>query len=1220
MSAADRNDPTAVYIGKDPARVDWLAPMPTVSSVHLRLRRDPAGSGVLVEDLGSTNGTFIDGAQLAPRSPVSVAVGTTIHLGRTLSFEVGVALLAKLDDPSTFSAPQPLELRSATGTSPEIDLPNAPWSEAPTKPPVTAGVPRSPRRPSVETSTPASPARPSEVRAPVSGASRPSEVRAPVTAGTPGQQAPVPVSASAPTDVPAPAQPIGRPGGDATAPAAAPGGDPGTAPLPCSPPAPGAPSLSIGYSEQNDVVVPNAVVSGRHARIYLDGDRFVLEDQGSTNGTWLGGARVQLAEIDVGQVINLGSYQLVFDDALADRLRARATSPQAMADAAATAPVRSLTVGRDPSNDVTLAAPMVSSRHALIEVLSSGRDFVVTDLHSTNGTYLNSRENRVVSPTTAGIDDILYFGSYRFPLSRLDTVLARSGGSADSLALPGKRRFVIGRDDDVDVAIDQPQISRRHAEVEVLADGRFAIRDLGSSNGTFVNGERIRGRREVTADDRVSLGGYSIRLDADSGVVRQEYHGDMMIQAQRVSIDVRDKNSPGGVKRILNEVSFTAYPTEFVGLMGPSGAGKTTLMMALNGYTPPSTGRSVVNGVDLYENYNSFRGNIGYVPQDDIVYPQLTVYESLCYTARLRLPADTTAEEIDAKITRILEQLEIQQTRDVLIGDALKKGISGGQRKRVNLAQELITEPSLLFLDEPTSGLASEDTINVMRLLRGLADTGKTILLTIHQPSLEAYRMMDNVIYLYQGNLVYYGPAYPDSILFFNEEVGAGAEREKLLADPGNALKPLAKEQRWAFEPSTAEEQRERMGVVIGDRRQAYAESPYYREFVYDRAGKSGADVQIESGGKQKTDRRGLARQWRILTERAARITWKDKLNTFILMAQAPIIAAVLAAVFAQPSGADAYFDGLARGPAALFLLVASAVWFGCSNSARTIVAEQAIYRRERMVNLMIPSYVLSKFTVLGGVCALQCLMLLGIVYGPLGLEGGFGMMYLILLLTSLAGLGMGLMLSALVSSAEAAVALVPLLLIPQIILGGVIMPVHEMGTGTRVLSAAMAARWGYEAMLHVEYADDDLEKVRDACGIPDCVWEIGPTGYTYFSGDPEERIEASEYGGLEVVASLVPYRDPQDSAICVAFCSSVRHGEELTPLDRSFGVDPADAVRRDAWHEIVETGGSPDAWTAPSPAARSSLWAALGVLGGAIGVLLALVMAILRHRDVEVG
>jgi ABC-type multidrug transport system ATPase subunit/pSer/pThr/pTyr-binding forkhead associated (FHA) protein len=1150
-----------VLVGKDPRRVDLVCQLPTVSSVHCEI--GGGASGWWIRDLNSTNGTFVRGERARAGEKVAIRYGEQFSLGRSGVFTFAAAMTAKLRDPDAFR-----------------QLVIAPDSvvEAAPAPPLAAP-----------------PAR--RVTQAIVGLS---EIGIAQVVADDDDSAHVGEITNV-TRLDHRTEPSGAV----------------EAPVP----GPDAVYLSIGYTDANDIALPNQVVSARHARVYLDGERFILEDLGSMNGTWLGEARVQRVHLREGETFRLGTYSLEFGAKMVERLRQRQKkSHDRTVGIALTAVAVTLKVGRLADNDVVIPAPVVSGHHATLTWNPARDGFMVTDLGSTNGTYVHNRDNRIVAPTFVGGGDVIYFGSYRYPVSRALTLVQdvqRGQPMGDA-----KRRFVIGRDEkQVDIAIDKPAISRIHAEVSVLSDGRFEVRDLDSANGVFVNGERIKGRAVVTADDRVSLGGLPVHLDPDKGVVRDEYRGDIVLQAQRITVEVPDPKAPGGQRRILNDISFTAYPTEFIGLMGPSGAGKTTLMLALNGYTPPTAGRSLINGQDLYQHYNSFRGNIGYVPQDDIVFPQLTVYESLYYTARLRLPGDTTHEEIDRKITDILTKLEIIQTRDVLIGDALKKGISGGQRKRVNLAQELITEPSLLFLDEPTSGLASEDTINVMRLLRALADDGKTILLTIHQPSTEAYRLMDNIIYLFEGNLVYYGPAYPTSILYFNPTVDAGPNRDKILADPGNALKPLAADQRQALAgASSPAERSERLKQVVNRRVDEYRESPFYHEFVADRDGTVEQAVDITTRNVERTQRHGLLRQWRILTTRAARIKQKDTLNTFILLAQAPIIATVLALVFAV-GGAGTYFDGLIRGPSALFLLVASAVWFGCSNSAREIVSELPIYRRERMVNLMIPAYVMSKASVLGVLCALQCLMLLAIVYVPLQLEGGFLPMYLILVLTSWVGMGMGLTLSALVASAEASMALVPLLLIPQIILGGVIMPVHEMSMPMKVLSSTMAARWGYEALLHVEYGDDTLDVVRQRCEIPSCVWAIAQDGYQYYSGDPEDAQAAESRSGIEALGEAPPVPVmPVEEGLCQAFCLSLRDGSEVTPLDRSFGVDSDDPMRARAYSDIVVEAGAADSWTLALPHVRAGLQACLGVLAAGVLALMLLVMSLLKFRDVEVG
>jgi energy-coupling factor transporter ATP-binding protein EcfA2/ABC-type multidrug transport system permease subunit len=375
---------------------------------------------------------------------------------------------------------------------------------------------------------------------------------------------------------------------------------------------------------------------------------------------------------------------------------------------------------------------------------------------------------------------------------------------------------------------------------------------------------------------------------------------------------------------------------------------------------------------------------------------------------------------------------------------------------------ELLTDPSVLFLDEPTSGLSSEDTLLVMRVLRKLADSGKTILLTIHQPSLEAYRLMDNVVVVAKdrgseepGRLAYFGPAYPNAVDFFNP-TGVDGLRTGQEPSPDEVLRGLAKAptEFWTGR---------------------YAASRFKREYVDERAGRrpDGATAQVAP----KIARRIGVRQWMTLVRRYLSIKARDTWNTAILLAQAPIIGALIVLVFGEKVS-----DGAAAGASpsewlsfssacatTIFLMAISAIWFGCSNAAREIVGEWAIYHRERMVNLKIPSYVASKLAVLGGLCVVQCSVLLGIVAWGCGLEGDLAPMLGLLVLASFAGLGLGLTVSALARTSEVAIALVPLILIPMVIAGGMMKPVHELNRPMQAFADVMASRWAFEGMLLVE-------------------------------------------------------------------------------------------------------------------------------------------------------
>lgn len=818
----------------------------------------------------------------------------------------------------------------------------------------------------------------------------------------------------------------------------------------------GSPVLKIGYARDNDLVIPLPQVSAHHAELAKAAGRYIIRDLGSTNGTSVNSHKVQTAYVVPGDTIALGSYEFAFTNEIATRLASSESMERETRAMEIPSTLRKpVVIGREVDCDIVLDGPQISRRHA--ELLFTGAGWQVRDLGSANGTYVNERANPIDTAVVTATD-VLFFGSYRFPVSRISDFL--DAGPEDItggvVPLPTEKPVVtIGRGADNDVVIDAPQISRHHARL-VRSNDALLIEDLGSANGTFIDGVKISQPTPLDPSKTISFGSYAVRLDLARGHIQRSYRGDILLQAENLRVEVPANPAP---KRILDGVSFTAYPTEFIGLLGPSGAGKTTLLTALIGGLKPTYGRTLLNGDDLAKNYDRYRGAIGYVPQDDIMHSELTVFEALYYTAKLRLPPDTTDLEIERRIGGVLADLEISETRDVRIGTPDRKGISGGERKRVNLALELLTEPSFLCLDEPTSGLASEDALNVMRLLRRLADGGRTVLLTVHQPSLQAYRLMDVVLYLADGEEVYYGPAYPDSILYFHSDVRPNTpEAESVLADPGSCMKPIMSAKR-AGEP---------METLAARFRQ----SRYHEEYVEERR-KNRTGVRVTASGERRAPRFSF-RQWFTLCRRYFAVRTKDRVGMAVLMVQAPLIALLLDLVFAsQGEGVESRLQYM---PYALFLLVVSAIWFGCSNAAREIVSERAIYKRERMVNLSIGAYVLSKVAVLGGLALIQCVMLLAGTYFVLDFWGSPVFHLAILWTSALAGTAMGLLLSAIVRTSEAAMATVPLLLIPQIILGGAIMPLDEMSAPVAAVSYATVSRWGFEGVLQSEHLADAYE------------------------------------------------------------------------------------------------------------------------------------------------
>jgi len=851
----------------------------------------------------------------------------------------------------------------------------------------------------------------------------------------------------------------------------------------------------IGTAAECDVRVAATKVSRRHCAVRRVGAQYEIEDLGSRNGVYVDGRRIDgpttvaaYARVTLGKTTPLPWQELLAVDPDSD---------------GGSRSIRTVTIGRLPVNDVVLDDRLVSGRHARIVYEPEG--VFVEDLGSRNGTFIIGDPQRIVR-TPLAVGDVIRLGETDIPAAAF---LAGPPGSgpADSdvktTALGGAGRIahggidlggrqgvlVMGRSPGCDLQIDYPMVSARHARLTVHG-GRITIVDMGSSNGTFVNGRRVTRATVVKPGDQLALGSVWMTLSDDGlTLIPRDRRGNVTLEARGIGVTV------AGGRRLLADVDLAILPGELVGLMGPSGAGKSTLISALNGYQPPSAGTVTINGRDVYDTYDEFRGLIGYVPQDDIMHADLTVGEALYFTARLRLPTDFSDAEIHQRIAKVLGDLGLQGSEHTRIGNAERRGISGGQRKRVNVAMELLTDPPLLFLDEPTSGLSSEDALTLMRLLRELADGGKTVILTIHQPSLDVYRLMDNLIVIGKeprssdpGRLAYFGPAHPDAITFFepdwSDRGGDGPPSPEAVLR-GLGSRPMRE---WV---------------------ERYEASDIRRMFVRQRLGR-------RSAGKASQLRRrrpvGTVHQFLTLLRRGFSIKLKDRWNTGILLLQAPLIALLIGLVFGPKLSSDLTvkdFAGVATATATtMFLLGVAALWFGCSNSAREIVAESAIYRRERMVGLGIPSYLASKITILGGLCGFQCLVLLVIV-GWLGsLAASWPWLLVSLFVASLVGVAIGLVVSAAARTAEVAAAALPLVILPLVIIGGVLLPLPELPRSpvpTNLVAQLMPSRWVFEALMLPEARG---RPALDTKAVPPVFVEAGGVGRDGRDG-PTDMAEA---------------------------------------------------------------------------------------------------------------
>ena len=411
-----------------------------------------------------------------------------------------------------------------------------------------------------------------------------------------------------------------------------------------------------------------------------------------------------------------------------------------------------VSIGRATDNDVLLSDEMVSRHHARLEQMEGVLH--ITDLGSLNCTQVNGEtiEPNVPYPLKDG--DAVSIGSFILTphltpeASRIDKMLVETSHEAE-LRVPdlvGRDSLTIGRGADNDFIIAHPMVSWSHARItRRRPDGDHIIEDLGSTNGTFVNGERVVRPRQLHRDDIIYIGPYKV-VYVPEALKAVDESGNLRLDALRLNRFV------GKGKNLLKNITLAIQPCEFIAIVGVSGAGKSTLLDALSGFRPASEGQVLVNNNNLYSNFDVYRTQLGYVPQKNIIHMELTVYEALDYSARLRLPADTAPAERNQRVSDVLDALSLTECKDRVI-----RRLSGGEQRRVSIGAELLAQPGLLFLDEATSGLDPGSERQMMHLLRKLADQGHTVLLVTH--ATRNVLLCDQVVFLAKGGcLAYYGP------------------------------------------------------------------------------------------------------------------------------------------------------------------------------------------------------------------------------------------------------------------------------------------------------------------------------------------------------------------------------------------------------------------------------------------------------------------------------
>ncbi|MFY1676303.1 MULTISPECIES: FHA domain-containing protein [unclassified Streptomyces] len=802
-------------------------------------------------------------------------------------------------------------------------------------------------------------------------------------------------------------------------------------------------SYTLGRDPRGDIVVEDARVSWRHATISHDGHCWAIDDHGSTNGTYVRGHRVRHLELGPGSVVNLGNAN--------DGPRLSLTESGAPATALE---MPTFHVDQTPGPDSAWAAP---ARDA-----SAGAPAWAEPVHDVPAGWPAGSDPAVRPPAP---------GRHAGAPGDPGADVPRQGGAGASPAsgdrnattfhrLSLDRVMRIGRALDNDLVVSDLQVSRSHAEFRARPDGRLEIRDLGSHNGTYVNGQPIpkEGGRLLDPSDVVGVGHSTFRIVGDR---LEEFvdTGEVTFSARHLTVTV------DGGRRILQDVSFGVPEKSLVAVIGPSGSGKSTLLRALTGYRPADRGEVLYDERDLYRQFAELRRRIGLVPQDDILHTELTVTRALGYAAKLRFPADTTAAEREARIDEVLRELRLDEHRGKKVSS-----LSGGQRKRVSVALELLTKPSLIFLDEPTSGLDPGMDRDVMQLLRGLADDGRTVLVVTH--SVAELALCDKLLVMAPGGSVaYFGP-------------------------PGEALDFFGYET-WADVFSAFESYRDY------DWAGRWKGSQHYRVHAADLdAGAARPASPPRQRAPRPPEPQGWTSQWVTLMRRYVSVIASDR-GFLALTVLSPVVLGAVSLLIDQgqgllPNPVDPGSGEILPNSTAttvLLILAVGACLAGAANSIRELIKERVIYERERATGLSRSAYLMSKVAVLGAITLLQgsLVAVIGLSSRELPPEGlilgGFTLLELALPVMALGFTSMmfGLVVSSLVRTAEKTMPLLVMFAIVQVVFTGCLFALHG-AVGVNQLSYLMPSRWAVAAA----GATLDLNRVSPPSpgADPDPLWQ----------------------------------------------------------------------------------------------------------------------------------
>jgi ABC-type multidrug transport system ATPase subunit/uncharacterized tellurite resistance protein B-like protein/ABC-type multidrug transport system permease subunit len=618
----------------------------------------------------------------------------------------------------------------------------------------------------------------------------------------------------------------------------------------------------------------------------------------------------------------------------------------------------------------------------------------------------------------------------------------------------------------------------------------YSLDPTGCPHRVGYNGRTLKKLEPVAAECHIFIAKQVFHCSFLGGVVRSEPFRFRDFIARSVRFCFQDNTLA------LDDISFEIDYGDLVAVMGPSGCGKSTLLNIINGYNKPNDGNIEINAYDLHHDYQALKDYLGYVPQDDLLFENLTVYENLFYNAKLRHP-DVSDEEITALVEQTIIDIDLVEKRDIKAGSPTQRTLSGGQRKRVNIGLELLADADVYFLDEPTSGLSSKDSEKIIELLQRLTLKGKIVFVVIHQPSSKIYKMFSKILFLDKGGkTAFFGDNMAALAYFKTHSMESHVTSSPVNPETAAEMVecPVCKNVEPDLLLETLEEPlRDIDGVPLSQRKYApmYWKEKFldYRSSVHRLTIEDSERISLPPPRSLSPSEKWA--QFTSLLKRNFTNKFRDRSNLIITFLEAPVLALAVSFILRHAAGLGVEYSFFQNDNVLvfIFLSVIISTFLAITNSIDEIIKDAAILLRERMLNIGNVSYYASKFITLVAFSVLQNALFIGFAFPVLQLGELYLPYLLFLTLVSIAGTAFGLLVSALPNlSSKAAFNIVPLILIPQIIFGGALITYSKMDhlkfkpeREIPEICQIIPARWAYEGLMTMQDAYNRFQSKDDA-------------------------------------------------------------------------------------------------------------------------------------------